>query len=69
MFLEAQQGHKVKENVIEQDNKSAIKLEKKGRMSAGPKSRHINIRYLWIKDRAGKEKITIRHCPSTYSRC
>ena len=53
------------ENIFEQDNESAIKLEKNGRMSAGPKSRHVNIRYFWIKDRVKSEKITIRHCPTS----
>jgi len=63
MFLEAQ-GYKVKENFFEQDNESAIKLEKNGRTSAGPKSRHINIRHFWIKDRSAAEGIAIRHCPT-----
>jgi len=63
MFLEAQ-GYKIQESFFEQDNESAIKLEKNGRISAGPKSWHINIRYFWIKDRSVDEGITIRHCPT-----
>jgi hypothetical protein len=64
MFLEAQ-GYHVCKTFLEQDNESAIKLEKNGRTSAGPKSRHIsNIRYFWIKDRTRAERITIRHCPT-----
>jgi hypothetical protein len=62
-FLEAQ-GYPIVENFFEQDNESAIKLEKNGRLSAGPKSRHVNIRYFWIKDRVVSEGITIRHCPT-----
>jgi Reverse transcriptase (RNA-dependent DNA polymerase) len=62
-FLEAQ-GYKVAENYFEQDNESAIKLERNGRTSAGPKSRHVNIRYFWIKDRVRSDDITIRHCPT-----
>jgi hypothetical protein len=62
-FLEAQ-GYKIEENIFEQDNESAIKLEKNGRMSAGPKSRHISIRYFWMKDRIRSEGITVRHCPT-----
>jgi hypothetical protein len=46
------------------DNQSAIKLETNGRLSAGPKSRHIDIRYFWIKDRVKAEGISIRHCPT-----
>jgi hypothetical protein len=63
MFLEAQ-GHKIEDNAFEQDNESAIKLEKNGRTSAGPKSRHINIRYFFIKDRVKAEGMTIRHGPT-----
>jgi hypothetical protein len=33
-------------------------------MSAGPKSRHIDIRFFWIKDRIQEENILIRHCPT-----
>ena len=63
MFLEAQ-GHNVHESFFEQDNESAIRLERNGRVSAGPKSRHIDIRYFWIKDRSKEASITIRHCPT-----
>ena len=62
-FLGAQ-GYNVTENIFEQDNESAIKLERNGRMSAGPKSRHIDIRYFWMKDRIKSEDIVIRHCPT-----
>jgi hypothetical protein len=51
MLLEAQQGYKIEHNFLEQDNESAIKLETNGKRSAGPKSRHVDIRYFWIKDR------------------
>ena len=63
MFMEAQ-GYNMKDTMFEQDNESAIKLEKNGRASAGPRSRHIDIRYFWIKDRTKLADITIRHCPT-----
>ena len=63
MFMEAQ-GYMIEESILEQDNESAIKLERNGRSSAGPKSRHVNIRYFWIKDRSKTDNITIRHCPT-----
>ena len=48
MFMEAQ-GYNIREYIMEQeDNKSAIKLEKNGRTSAGPKLQPIDIRYLWL---------------------
>jgi hypothetical protein len=63
MFMEAQ-GHNITESVLEQDNESAIKMEKNGKALAGPRSRHIDIRYFWIKDRAKAASIIIRHCPT-----
>jgi hypothetical protein len=62
-FLEAQ-GYAVESNYLEQDNESAIRLEKNGKASAGQRSRHINIRYFFIKDRVRTEGIEIRHCPT-----
>jgi hypothetical protein len=62
-FLEAQ-GHHIHESFFEQDNESAIRMETNGRMSAGAKSRHINIRYFWIKDQTKDANITVRHCPT-----
>ena len=38
-------------NTLYQDNMSTMQIEKNGRKSAGQKSRHINIRYFFIKDR------------------
>jgi hypothetical protein len=63
LFLEAQ-GYTIAENFLEQDNESAIKLEKNGRLSAGQRSRHIDIRFFWIKDRVLSDGLTIRHCPT-----
>jgi hypothetical protein len=63
MFLE-KQGYTVGTSILEQDNESAMKWEKNGRLSAGQKSRHINIRKFRIKDRAAASGITIRHCPT-----
>ena len=63
MFVKAQ-GYTIKENLFEQDNESAIKLETNGRRSAGPMSRHIDIRYFWIKDQTEQAGIKIRHCPT-----
>eukprot|EP00934_Nitzschia_sp_Nitz4_P009475 Nitzschia sp. Nitz4//scaffold72_size95085//86078//87917//NITZ4_004773-RA/size95085-processed-gene-0.38-mRNA-1//-1//CDS//3329557414//9465//frame0 len=62
-FLE-EQGYIINEAVFAQDNQSAIKLEKNGWASAGQKSRHINIRYFFIKDRTKDEGITVVYCPT-----
>ena len=63
LFLEAQ-GYPIKENIIYQDNKSAMKLEINGRKSCGKRTRHVEIRYFYIKDLVEKGKIKIKHCPT-----
>jgi hypothetical protein len=62
-FLDAQ-GYVLKENYFYQDNKSTIRFEENGRRSCGPNSRHIDIRYFWIKDRLGLENFEVRYCPT-----
>jgi hypothetical protein len=61
--LEAQ-GHNITTNFFEQDNVSAIRIEKNGRASAGKQSSHIDIRYFFMKDRLKTDGIDIRHCPT-----
>jgi hypothetical protein len=62
-FLQSQ-GYAITTNIFHQDNVSAIRLEKNGRASAGKQSRHIDIRFFFMKDRIAEDKIDIRHCPT-----
>ena len=64
-FLSAQ-GYDVTNNILYQDNQSAMKMEKNGRQSAGQRSRHINIRYFFIKDRINKGDIHLIYCPTEH---
>jgi hypothetical protein len=64
-FLEAQ-GHSIDSNIFEQDNVSAIRLETNGRGSAGRQSRHIDIRYFFMKDRIKEDNIKVRHCATEH---
>jgi hypothetical protein len=57
-----EQGYPPLENILEQDNESAIKLEANGRTSAGAKSRHLDIQYFWIKENLETMGIKVRHC-------
>ena len=63
LFME-QQGYEIDENIIYQDNKSAILLEKNGRKSAGKRSRAINIRYFFVTDHVEKGNVSIEYCPT-----
>jgi hypothetical protein len=62
-FLMAQ-GYGVTQNLLLQDNKSSMLLEKNGRASSGKRTRHINIRYYFITDRVNMKEIEIEWCPT-----
>ena len=48
--------------IFYQNNESAINMEKNGLRSCGYKSRHIKIRYYFIKDILENEYISLEHC-------
>ena len=62
-FIEAQ-GYPVHENIIYQDNESAMRLEKYGRQSSGKKTRHLDIRYYFVTDNVKQGTVEIRYCPT-----
>ena len=62
-FLE-HQGYKTKSSVLYQDNVSAIRLEKNGQRSSSRRTRHIDIKYFWVKDRLQHENIEVIYCPT-----
>ena len=63
MFLEAQ-GEVLKKNTLYQDNQSAMKIILNGRRSSGQKTKHMDNRYFWIKDRIESENIKVEYCPT-----
>jgi hypothetical protein len=62
-FLQAQ-GYTVNQNIFYQDNQSTMKLAQNGIMSSSEKTRHINIRYFFIKDTIKREEIDLQYCPT-----
>ena len=62
-FIESQ-GYKIDENVLFQDNKSAILLEKNGKTSNSKKTKHIRVRYFFIQDRVNHREVSIKYCPT-----
>ena len=56
-FIESQ-GHKTDSAIIHQDNKSTIVLAEKGRSTTN-RTRHINIRYFFIKDRIESKDVKV----------
>ena len=59
------QGYNIKAATVYQDNMSTMALVEKGRSTA-EKTRHINIRYFFVKDRVEAGEIEIRYCPTEH---
>jgi hypothetical protein len=59
-----EQGYGIVENLLLQDNKSSILLERNGKASSGKRTRHINIRYFFITDRVNMKEVSIEWCPT-----
>ena len=63
LFLETQ-GYEVKNNILYQDNKSAILLEKNGKKSSSKRTRHLNIRYFFLTDQIENKNLAVQYCPT-----
>ena len=57
------QGYKQNPTLM-QDNTSAILLEKNGYESVGKQSRHVKIKYFFIKDCYECQELDIKYCPT-----
>ena len=53
------QIYNVFENIVYQDNKSAIILEKNGNYSSSKRTKHINIRYYFVTYRIEKYELSL----------
>ena len=60
----AVQGYKLQDNILFQDNQSAIKMEVNGRRSCTGNSRHVHIRHFFVKDLIDKKLIRVLYCPT-----
>ena len=65
MMFMSEQGYKIKDNRLYQDNQSTILMLKNGRNSCTGNSRHIDIRYFFVKDRIDKGELKVEYCPSS----
>jgi hypothetical protein len=63
LFLKAQ-GYGVQENIVYQDNKSAILMERNGKASSSKRTKHLNIRYYFVTDRINKNDLSVEWCPT-----
>ena len=58
------QSYGICENIVFQDNQSAILLEKNGKASSSKRTKHINIRYFFVTDRIAKKELSVEWCPT-----
>jgi hypothetical protein len=56
------QGMRINNNTVFQDNKSAILLEKNGCWSSSKRTKHIDVRYFFVKDRIANGELEIEYC-------
>jgi hypothetical protein len=58
-FLSLDQGPAV----IMQDNQATMKMVSNGK-STSNRTKHINIRYFWLKDRVDQGEVKLDYCPT-----
>ena len=54
----------MKQNILFQDNKSAMLLENNGKRSSSKRTRHLNIRYFFLTDQIEKGNVEVKFCPT-----
>ena len=59
------QGYNTGPSEVHQDNKSTILLAENRILSSSKRTKHINVRYYFIKDRINREEISIIYCPTS----
>ena len=59
-FIQAQ-GYDIRV-ILEQDNESTIKFHKNGKWSSSKRTRHMNIKYFFMKDQIDNQKMEVEHC-------
>ena len=62
-FLE-EQGYSVTENIVYQDNRSAMLLEKNGKASSSKRTKHINVRFFFVTDMIQKKRMSVEWMPT-----
>ena len=64
-FFLLEQGYKKAETIIIlQDNQSAILLEQNGILSSTKRTKHLNVRYFFIKDKIDSKEVRVEWCPT-----
>ena len=62
-FMEAQ-GYMIRDYVILEDNQNMMLLAHNGQQSSGKATRHIDVRYYFIKDQIDQKLMSLEYCPT-----
>ena len=65
LLMEAQ-GYDIKQNILFQENQSAIKMKRNRKKSCTGNYIHIDIKYFFAKDRVESNKMSITYCSTEY---
>ena len=58
------QGYTIDDNIVYQDNQSAMLLENNGTKSSTKRTRHLDIRFFFVTDRIRAKQLTVEYCPT-----
>ena len=64
LYFTQGQGVNIKDNLLNKDNTSTMKLTKNGKRSSGKMTRHIKIRYFFVTDKIKKGEVVLIHFPT-----
>ena len=59
------QGYEVKDIILYQDNLSAVLLANNGKGSSRKRTRHLDVRFFFIKDRVGNGEVWLEYKTTT----
>jgi hypothetical protein len=59
-----EQGYDMEPSLLYQDNMRAILLETNGKASSSRRTKHIKVKYFYIKEKVDNREINVRHCPT-----
>ena len=59
-----EQGYPIEENIMYQDNLSAMMLDTNSNKSSSKSRKNIRVRYVFIKDRVSSGDIKLEYCPT-----
>ncbi len=63
-YFMIEQGYGVGSVKVYQDNQSTMILAEKGRLTATGRTRHVNIRYFFVKDRIESKEVELEYKPT-----